>query len=187
MEKELIINLINKGFSISKISKETGKSISSIRHWMKKFKLKTKNPNVKERKILPKLPKTEKNCPKCKILKPENEFYKRRNGTDNSTYCKICTGEQTTNRQKNIKIKCVEYKGGKCYICQYDKYIGALDFHHLDPTKKDFSIGKLKNYSFSDKIKNELDKCILVCSNCHREIHAKIIVVPQGIEPQSKN
>ena len=60
--------------------------------------------------------------------------------------------------------------------------MGALEFHHLDPTKKDFSISHLKRFTFNQIVTSELDKCILVCSNCHREIHAGL-VVPTGIEP----
>jgi len=47
-------------------------------------------------------------------------------------------------------------------------------FHHLDPKEKDFNPSRLKKYSFDDRVKCELDKCILVCSNCHREIHHEI-------------
>lgn len=69
----------------------------------------------------------------------------------------------------------VQYKGNKCCICGYDKYIGALEFHHLNPNQKDFGIGS-KGYTRSfTKVKEELDKCICVCANCHREIHAGLI------------
>ena len=72
-----------------------------------------------------------------------------------------------------IKVKAVEYKGGCCEKCGYNKYVGALEFHHLDPTQKDFAIGS-KGYTRSwEKVKKELDKCILVCANCHREIHSE--------------
>ena len=79
----------------------------------------------------------------------------------------------------------VEYKGGSCVICGYNHYMGALEFHHLNPKEKDFNLSHMKKYTFDEKIKNELDKCILVCSNCHREIHGKV-VVPSGFEPESK-
>ena len=77
-----------------------------------------------------------------------------------------------THRQK-IKEKAIGYKGGKCERCGYNRCIRALDFHHLDPNKKDFTIGNYKILSW-DKIKSELEKCILICSNCHREIHDEI-------------
>jgi hypothetical protein len=72
--------------------------------------------------------------------------------------------------RRTIKLKAIEYKGGKCVCCGYDKYPGVLDFHHLDQGVKEFSIGA-RGYTRSwEKIKTELDKCILVCANCHREI-----------------
>ena len=79
-----------------------------------------------------------------------------------------------------VKNKLVEYKGGKCEKCGYNKCIDALEFHHKDPNQKDFSIGG-KSWSF-EKLKNEVDKCILVCANCHREIHSKVKTV--HTEPQ---
>lgn len=55
------------------------------------------------------------------------------------------------------------------------KYIGALEFHHLNPNKKDFGIsGGTKSF---ETLRPEVDKCILVCSNCHREIHANVIKI----------
>ena len=74
-----------------------------------------------------------------------------------------------THRQK-MKEKAVQYKGGKCIKCDYDKCIRALEFHHLVPNEKDFNISRYSVLSW-DKIKIELDKCILICSNCHRELH----------------
>lgn len=74
---------------------------------------------------------------------------------------------------RKAKLKAIEYKGGKCCICGYDKCARSLTFHHLDPTKKDFGIsGSTKSF---EKLKPELDKCILVCANCHGEIHEGLI------------
>jgi hypothetical protein len=71
--------------------------------------------------------------------------------------------------RKRTKIVAVAYKGGACQKCGYSKSLWALDFHHLDPNKKDFVIsGGTKKF---ETIKTELDKCILVCKNCHAEIH----------------
>lgn len=72
--------------------------------------------------------------------------------------------------RQRLKEKLVEYKGGKCEICGYNKCINALEFHHLDPSEKDFGISNGNAIAF-EKAKKEVDKCILVCANCHREIH----------------
>jgi hypothetical protein len=74
----------------------------------------------------------------------------------------------TTYRQR-IKLKALKYKGNKCVICGYDRCSRALQFHHLDPVQKDFSVSRVTRRWRS--IKPELDKCILVCANCHAEIH----------------
>jgi len=71
-----------------------------------------------------------------------------------------------------------EYKGGKCMICGYTKYPGSLDFHHLDPKQKEFGISVRGLTRSWEKIRKEIDKCILVCANCHREIHAGITQLP---------
>ncbi len=74
-------------------------------------------------------------------------------------------------RRKALKTKAVEYKGGKCSFCGYSRCMEALTFHHL--SGKDFGIA-FKGYTRSwKKVLQELDRCILVCSNCHAEIHAK--------------
>jgi hypothetical protein len=72
--------------------------------------------------------------------------------------------------RKRTKIRLVEYKGGKCECCGYNKCIEALQFHHLDPSKKDFAISGVSR-SF-DSMKNEVDKCKMLCANCHIETHA---------------
>lgn len=70
------------------------------------------------------------------------------------------------------KFEAMQNKGGKCEICGYDKNISALEFHHIDPTTKEFQID-LRHFSNTnlEKLQNELDKCILICANCHRELH----------------
>ena len=75
-------------------------------------------------------------------------------------------------RWKKRKVDAVEYKGGCCERCGYNKCIGALEFHHLDPTKKDGVWTKMRLWGH-ERLHAELDKCILVCANCHREIHHK--------------
>jgi len=111
-----------------------------------------------------------KTCTRCNTEKVSSEFYRRRDGMDLSSYCIPCTNNQTTERQNKLKELAVDYKGGKCIECGYDKCIAALQFHHTNPLQKDFSISHAKSTTFN-KIKNELDKCVLLCSRCHIEHH----------------
>lgn len=73
-----------------------------------------------------------------------------------------------------LKERAVYVMGGKCQCCGYDKCITALEFHHLNPEEKDFTFGTNCNRSWQTT-RNEIQKCILVCANCHREIHAGLI------------
>jgi hypothetical protein len=130
------------------------------------------SPNVKFEKD----GKTYKTCPCCKLtleLTADN-YYIRKDCKGFHYYCKLCQDSKTIFLQRRKKQVAVDYKGGKCVICGYNKYNGSLDFHHLDPSKKDFAIGTYRTYDMN-LIKPELDKCILVCRNCHGEIHGKII------------
>lgn len=75
-------------------------------------------------------------------------------------------------RRHKLKELAVEYKGGCCSQCFYARDITALEFHHLDPNEKDFSISRNGSTRSWEGVQKELDKCILVCANCHREIHS---------------
>lgn len=120
--------------------------------------------------------KEGKTCCGCQQFKKWDEFYKpygKRNKTH--SYCKACQSFKTRERFRIFKQKCVDYKGGKCIRCGYNKYIGALEFHHKDPKEKDFLLSKVKNSAFNDRIKRELDKCDILCSNCHKETHNELV------------
>lgn len=107
-------------------------------------------------------------CTKCNKTKPVSEFYKNNNSPGYRYYCKQCDNALIYERQVERKKKFVEYKGGKCIRCGYNRYIGALDFHHRDPNEKEFEINT--NYTL-ERMMIELDKCDLICANCHREEH----------------
>jgi hypothetical protein len=82
-------------------------------------------------------------------------------------------------RRERVRLMSINYKGGRCQICSYDPCFEALEFHHLDPTQKDFGISS-KGYTRSwEKVKEEVDKCILLCANRHREAHAGMLQLPQ--------
>lgn len=78
------------------------------------------------------------------------------------------------NSRHNLKRRLIYIMGSKCQICGYNKCQSALEFHHINPKQKDFHLGSNLNISFN-KAKEEVKKCILVCSNCHREIHEGLI------------
>ncbi len=116
-----------------------------------------------------------KECSTCKSMKPLTEYYKRsdtKSGIEGS--CKTCCNAKVYEAREAFKVKCVEYMGGECQSCGYNRCISALEFHHKDPSQKDFEINKGRMTSFKNA-QNELNKCVMLCSNCHKEAHAGIL------------
>ena len=131
-----------------------------------------------------------KTCYTCRKHKKLSEFpkdKKRKDGLRSS--CKLCWAAQQRKRHENTyseryrekkrlkrernKQIIAEAKMDGCSCCP-EKEPVCLDFHHLNPDEKDQSISHMLEYSV-DLLKKEIDKCILVCSNCHRKIHAGLI------------
>lgn len=82
--------------------------------------------------------------------------------------------------RRRSKERMVEAMGGKCQCCGYNKCLQALAFHHIDPTVKELTFGSLRaNPKRWDSIIDELKKCVLVCHNCHSEIHAGTRELPK--------
>ena len=82
--------------------------------------------------------------------------------------------ENVKNFRARLKERATYVLGNKCQICGYDKCIQALDFHHVNPEEKEFDFKDNTNRSWQTT-RNEIQKCILLCANCHREVHAGLI------------
>jgi hypothetical protein len=114
-----------------------------------------------------------KKCSNCCKEKSINDFYIQLDRKNGASKCKDCHNEYCIIRWQKIKINALTYKGGYCLDChiKYPDYPAAVfEFHHLNPKLKDVSWNKLRLRSW-DKIKIELDKCVLLCANCHRIRH----------------
>lgn len=165
MNYETLLELVEKRMSTRKIAKHLNLGQTTVRYWLKKFNLETKKLQPKNK------------CSKCDVLLSPENTYSHRKGNKIS-YCKDCHNQYTVERLQKQKEKAVEYKGGACQICGYCLCVDALDFHHIDHTQKGFTISKHKGRDFKNLIP-ELDKCLLVCCRCHREIHSGVTELPR--------
>jgi len=160
MNFDLVIECIKKGYSYIEIAEKLNLPVTTLKSRCIKQGIYFKNIKTN---------KTEKCCPHCKIYKPFSEFYISKG---KMIYCKICTTNLCIDRKRKFKELCLTYKGNCCAKCGYNKCNRALHFHHLDPKQKSFAISKYKSFILSEKVTQELDKCILVCANCHAELHS---------------
>ena len=152
MDKIFLEELTKLGLSQRQIADKCGKSQTSIRYWLHTFELGTQRNH------------------KCSLC-GETDPAKFTSGRFRE--CRRCRCRYQTQRFRSYKKKAVAYKGGKCEKCGYDRCLAAMDFHHIDPSKKDPKWKLMKNWTF-EKVKEELDKCMLVCKNCHAEIHFRV-------------
>ncbi|MBX5440562.1 MAG: HNH endonuclease [Solirubrobacteraceae bacterium] len=91
--------------------------------------------------------------------------------------CSRCTGEAVLRRKRKVKEILVAEAGGCCQVCGYDRCIGNLTFHHIDPSQKRFPMSTCSGKSLA-AFRDEAAKCVLVCANCHGEIEAGLIPSP---------
>jgi hypothetical protein len=91
--------------------------------------------------------------------------------------CKKIPKKKKTISVLEAKNLIQERKKAGCSICKYNRCLSALEFHHKKPEEKSFAISKAHQVHSLEELIKELDKCILVCSNCHKEIHAHLIKI----------
>jgi len=125
---------------------------------------------------------TRKVCFNCKPFKPgrpvrksseekaENVLKYRKK---NAAYINRIQTQYVNKRREEFRQKAAAYKGGKCSRCGYNKCLDALEFHHRNPVEKEFQISSSYTRAWIH-IEKELDKCDMLCANCHREVEREI-------------
>lgn len=175
-----ILELRKNGLTYNEISKKINVSKSLISYYLKKNNMNTpiNDKGVKiSKQIIDKIVKMNND----KISKKEISKILNISYTTVKKYTKkrikLTEREKKENEYSknkkwrvNIKLQCVNFLGGKCSVCGYNKCLAALDLHHVNGNDKDFVISGPNLKSF-EKLKPELNKCVVLCSNCHRETH----------------
>lgn len=172
MEKIIIKELVNQGQSQREIANRLKVSQTTVRYYLKKYELRTKK-NLYNSIISYK----NRICTKClKDLSIDNFYSKSNRNNKFHHICKNCSNTISTQKSIENKLKMIEFKGNQCKNCNLhieDSHYSVFDFHHRDLSSKDVNLSGIKKWSWN-KIKIELDKCDLLCSNCHRIEHAKM-------------
>ena len=166
-KQELVIKLRLEGATYKQIQDEVGVCKNTIIKILKEQNMLKEPPKELTDDLLQQIQNRYDECHNIKIVAKEFKVsYSRLKGKIKMKEAKNTPKKELEKSYyKRTKEKLIEYKGGKCQVCGYNKCASALEFHHLDPSQKDFTIsGGTKSF--------ENLKCILVCANCHREIHA---------------
>ncbi len=118
----------------------------------------------------------------CSICDRKYDYH--HNSTKGHTKLK-CNSCLVNIRRFEIKDRAIAFKGGSCQRCGYNKCTRALAFHHEDPNEKDFNISGAHCHSWA-KIQAEIEKCLLLCHNCHAEEHDRLDILNDSIATKHK-
>jgi hypothetical protein len=102
-----------------------------------------------------------------------------RTGTVGTYRCGRCNSAAVAARRRTVKAQLVAEAGGRCAACGFDGYLGALQFHHRDPTAKAFALSDQGVTRSLDAARAEARKCVLLCANCHATVEAGLLVIQQ--------
>lgn len=165
--KEQLVPLVDEGLTLAEMARRLDRNVSTVRHWLKKYGLlpeerKRRRPAF-ERAEREGLARVEAECRRHGLV----EFVRR---PDGGWRCGRCRSEAVSNWRRRVQERLVEAAGGRCVLCGYDHYLGALQFHHRDPAQKQFMISRNGATRSFDEARHEADKCVLLCANCHAEV-----------------
>jgi transposase len=168
--REELEALIAEGLTIREIAARLDRAYSTVRHWLGRHGLQTRPAERREsvRAIAP----GDRFLGQCRHH-GEAVFVKR---LDGASACVRCRSEAVSARRRRVKERLVAEAGGACAICAYDRCVAALQFHHLDPTTKRFTV-TARRVSW-EQVREEASKCVLLCANCHAEVEAGVVAVP---------
>ena len=171
LDRDLLADLVARDLTVREIAAEVGRSTATVRHWLARYGLKT-TATARGRKSRG---------------RPQDRFEDdcRQHGwttfvvrNDGGSACLQCRSERVKARRRRLKEILVEEAGGVCSVCGYDRYVGALEFHHRDRETKRFGLGQRGLTRSLEELREEAAKCVLLCSNCHVEVEAGLVTLP---------
>jgi transposase len=172
---------VEEGLSIAEIATRVNRSKATVRHWLRRYGLKTWSPSGSRRKaesIAARAAGAREATMQC-AKHSQAEFV-----LDGRGYyrCRKCRAEAVARRRRKVKEILVKEAGGACSRCGYAATMRALHFHHVDPAEKRLEINARGVALSLDTLRAEAQKCVLLCSNCHAEVEDGARLVPNTLD-----
>jgi transposase len=171
VSREDLKALVEKGMSIAEIANEVGRGKAAVRHWLRRYELRTFGASGRRRAV-------ESRRAKAAGLVEVSMFCAKHGETvfvlDRRGYyrCRRCRSASVSRRRRRLKELLVQESGGACRVCGYSRCIAALEFHHLVRSEKAFSLSEEGVTRSLARARAEAGKCVLLCANCHAEVEA---------------
>jgi transposase len=171
IEREQLQALVEEGLSVRQIAVRCDVSATTVRHWLQRYELKTQPAHYSRRDQ----PKPEEVLRECGSH-GWGSFV--RVGASGGYRCARCNVQAVTDRRRRVKEILVAEAGGRCVTCGFDAYVGALQFHHVDPATKAFEVSRQGITRSLQRLRLEAQKCVLLCANCHAMVEAGLLTLP---------
>lgn len=170
-------SLVESEMSIAEIAASVGRSKATVRYWLTHHGLKT---FAQQGRFGEHSTRAAKAAGKATVMRRcrrhgVTEFWLEGRGYYR---CKRCRMDRVSERRRKMKLILVAEAGGRCTICGYSRCIGALHFHHVDPSSKRFHLSMQGATRALATARVEMAKCVLLCANCHAEVEAGLVAVP---------
>jgi transposase len=177
--------LVEAGKSIAEIAETVDRSKPTVRHWLTRYGLKT---FVQQGRLREDSTRAAKAAGKATVMRNCRRHGMTQFWLEGRGYyrCKRCRMERVSRRRRKMKLILVAEAGGHCALCGYDRCVGALHFHHLDPSAKSFHLSMQGVTRSLASARAETAKCTLLCANCHAEVEAGLASLPESNTAQSK-
>ena len=167
MNKAALEKLIKQGLSLRAIAKTVDTSPTSARYWIRKYGLQLKQKPFGSGYVHP---QKAHRCGRCGETNPAKFYGNKRK------LCGACHNAYNTKLGQERRLRAVSELGGKCQACGFDKYPCSLDLHHRDSKSKAPNFRSMRGWSW-ERILVELQKCVLLCKNCHAAHHAGLLEI----------
>jgi transposase len=178
--RERLETLVESGRSIAQIAEEVALSKATVRHWLTRYGLKTHG--ALGRRVRAEASAAHKAGLDVAVLScrhhGETQFVLDQRGYYR---CKQCRSASVSRRRRKVKEVLVVEAGGACWVCGYDRNARALHFHHIDPTEKRHEMNARGAAMAIELLRAEAKKCVLLCANCHAEVEAGLVVLPEAL------
>jgi transposase len=158
--------LVEEGLTVRQIAARLDRGTASVRHWLRVHGLRTSatvQRAAARRAVLDGERRITRACGRHGVT-----VFVHEGGS--SWRCLQCRQERVADRRRQVKATLVGEAGGRCVLCGYDRCLRALEFHHRDPSTKEFGLGFAGVTRSLAAARKEARKCVLLCSNCHAEV-----------------
>jgi transposase len=181
LERETLEALVAAGLSIAEIATRVGRCKGTVRHWLRRYGLRTSNGAGRPSRQRARAAKDAGQLTTTMTCRHhgETEFFLEPRGYYR---CKLCRSAAVAKRRRKLKSILVAEAGGRCCLCGYDRHPSALEFHHVDPELKRMQISAGGIGYGLETLREEASKCILLCSNCHAEVENGLATLPLQLD-----